>query len=87
MKLKKAIFLSISILIGILVYKKNNEIIIPGDAIRMRIIANSNNINDLYEKKKLKEEIENDIYNLVINAENNILTPKGKAAREIRLWI
>ena len=70
--MKKVLFLSISILIGILVYKKNNEIIIPGDAIRMRIIANSNNIKDLYEKKKLKEEIENDIYNLVINAENNI---------------
>ncbi len=70
--MKKVLFLSISILIGILVYKKNNEIIIPGDAIRMRIIANSNNIKDLYEKKKLKEEIEKDIYNLVINAENNI---------------
>lgn len=49
-------------------YKKNDEIIIPNDAIRFRIIANSNSIKDLYEKKKLKSEIENDIYNLVSDA-------------------
>ena len=70
--MKKIVFLSISILIGIFVYRKSDEIIIPSDAIRMRIIANSNNIKDLYEKKKLKEEIENDIYNLVINANSNV---------------
>jgi stage II sporulation protein R len=53
------------VIIGLLVYQKEEEIIIPSDAIRMRIIANSNNIKDLYEKKKLKEEIENDLYNMV----------------------
>lgn len=53
-----------------LVYQKNNEIIIPNDAIRLRIIANSNNIKDLYEKKKIKLEIEKDIYNLVSNVDN-----------------
>ena len=63
--MKKVLFIIISIFIGMLVYQKNNEIVIPTDAIRVRIIANSNSINDLYEKKELKEEIKNDLYNLV----------------------
>lgn len=63
--LKKVLLIIISIFIGVLVYRKNNEIIIPSDAIRIRIIANSNSINDMYEKKKLKEEIKNDLYKLV----------------------
>ncbi len=69
--MKKIIFLTISIVIGILVYQKNDEIIIPSDSIRVRIIANSNNISDLYEKKKLKEEIKNDLYNLVKDVRNS----------------
>ena len=69
-KLKKIVFLSLSILIGIIIYYQNEEIIIPNDAIRMRIIANSNDIKDLYAKKKLKEEIEEDIYNLVGSAKD-----------------
>ena len=63
--MKKIIFLVISVVIGILVYQKNEKIIIPGDAIRVRIIANSNSIEDLYSKKKLKDEIKNDLYALV----------------------
>ena len=63
--MKKFIFIVISIIVGILVYYKSDEIIIPSDAIRIRIIANSNNIKDLYQKKKLKEEIKNDLYNLI----------------------
>lgn len=70
--MKKVIAMLVSVVIGILVYNKNEEIIIPSDAIRIRIIANSNNIKDLYEKKKVKEEIKDDIYNLVINAKSNI---------------
>ena len=60
----------ISIIIGALVYQKNSEIIIPSDAIRIRIIANSNNIKDIYEKKKIKSEIVDDLYNLVKNSTN-----------------
>ena len=63
--MKKVIMLMISIIIGVLVYQKNDEIIIPEEAIRVRIIANSNNIKDLYEKKKLKDDIKSDLYNLV----------------------
>ena len=70
MLVKKGLFLLISIVIGIMAYHKNEEIIIPHDAIRMRIIANSNNISDLYAKKKLKEAIETDIYNLISDVNN-----------------
>ena len=60
-----------SIVIGILVNQKSNEIIIPSDAIRVRFISNSNNINDLYQKEKLKNEIKNDLYNYVKNANSS----------------
>lgn len=70
--MKKIIVLIITITIGVLIYKKEDEIIIPSDAIRVRIIANSNSISDLYEKKKLKEEIKNDLYDLVKDANNSI---------------
>lgn len=63
--MKKIIFIVISIIIGILVYQKNNEIIIPSDAIRVRIVANSNSVEDLYKKRKLKEEIKDDLYSVI----------------------
>ena len=69
--MKKIIVISICLVIGILVYKKSDEIIIPGDAIRIRIIANSNSIEDLYAKKVLKEEIKKDLYNLVKEAKSS----------------
>ena len=69
--MKKIIFLSISIFVGIMVYKKNDTIIIPTDALRVRIIANSNSIEDLYAKKKLKEEIKDDLYEIIEDAKNS----------------
>ena len=69
--MKKIVFLIISIVIGVIIYYKNDEVIIPSDAIRIRIIANSNNIEDLYQKKKIKNEIKNDIYSLVENAKSS----------------
>lgn len=69
--MKKIIVIIISVVIGILVYNKNEEIIIPSDAIRIRIIANSNSIKDLYEKNKLKNDIKNDLYNIVKEANSS----------------
>lgn len=69
--MKKVIFIVISVIISILVNRKSDEIIIPSDAIRVRIIANSNNIKDIYEKKRLKEEIKNDLYDFVKNANSS----------------
>ena len=70
--MKKTIFIVISVIIGLLVYQKSDEIIIPSDAIRIRIIANGNNIKDLYEKQLLKDEVKNDLYNLIIKANSSI---------------
>ncbi len=69
--MKKIIVIVISLVIGILVYNKSNEIIIPSEAIRVRIIANSNSIKDLYEKNKLKEEIKGDLFNIVSKANSS----------------
>jgi len=69
--MKKILFLVISVIIGVLVYRKSDEIIIPNDAIRVRIIANSNNIKDLYEKKILKDAIKKDLYDLVKEAKSS----------------
>ena len=69
--MKKIIVLVICLVIGIMVYKKEGDIIIPSDAIRVRIIANSNNIKDLYNKTKLKESIKNDLYEIVKDAKNS----------------
>ena len=70
--MKKIFFIVLCFIIGIMVYKKSDDIIIPSDAIRVRIIANSNNIDDLVKKKKLKEDIKNDLYNLVKDANNSM---------------
>ena len=69
--MKKIVFIIVSIIIGLLVYQKNDEIIIPDDAIRVRIIANSNSINDLYQKKQLKEAIKKDLYDLIKNKKSS----------------
>lgn len=69
--MKKIIFIVISVFIGILVYHKNEEIIIPSDAIRIRILANSDNIKDLYQKEKLKDDIKNDLYHLFKNVHSS----------------
>ena len=68
--MKKIVLFTLCLIIGIMIYHKNEEIIIPRDAIRIRIIANSNNINDLYKKKKLKNEIMNEINTLVKDSSN-----------------
>ena len=63
--MKKIIVIITALIIGIMLYKKDELVIIPNEAIRIRIIANSNDIKDLVEKKHLKEEIEDDIYELI----------------------
>lgn len=75
--MKKIIVIIVAVIIGVLLYKKDDFVIIPNEAIRIRIVANSNNIEDLINKKNLKEKIEDDIYNLIKDV-NNI-----EEAREI----
>lgn len=60
--LKKIIFGLIALIIGCLLYKKEEFVIIPNSAIRIRVISNSNNIEDLYQKKIIKDDLESYLY-------------------------
>lgn len=48
----------------------DEEIIIPNDAIRFRVIANSNSVEDQTEKMIIKEKIEQEVYALINGANN-----------------
>ncbi len=70
MKIKTTLLCLIAILVIILVITKENRIKIPNEAIRIRIIANSQDDNDIIKKMQVKEKIEKEIYNLLINAKS-----------------
>lgn len=64
--MKTKIFLILLILIIIGVYSKNEtELSIPDSSIRLRVIPNSNNSNDIFIKEKVKKYLETDIYTLL----------------------
>lgn len=63
--MKKLIIALFLVTVLILVNKKETKILIPEDAIRFRIIANSNKIEDQTQKIKIKEEMEPVIANIL----------------------
>ncbi len=64
----RKIFLLLLVLIIIFVYRSNEQnILIPNNAIRLRVIPNSNNPEDIYIKEKVKKYLESNIYNLTKN--------------------
>ena len=70
--MKKAIFLFLGIIItyiviGNVIAKTN---IIPDDAIRIRVIANSNSEYDQEIKTKVKKRVEYDMYNILKNTKD-----------------
>ena len=58
----KKLLIILSILILLIISNKKEEIIIPNNSIRVRVISNSNNINDQLEKVKVKSIVENTLY-------------------------
>ena len=61
--MKRKIFLILFGFIMIYVYKINEQnIFIPDSSIRLRVIPNSNNPDDIYIKEQVKKYLENDIY-------------------------
>lgn len=59
----KKLMIIASILILILVSNKEyDKILIPEDSIRIRVVANSNNIEDQLLKLKVKEKVEENLY-------------------------
>lgn len=77
MKKQTIILVIIAIIIMLLVKDKSENVVIPKEAIRIRIIANSNDKLDIDEKIKVKKNIEKEIYSLLKSA-NSI-----EEAREI----
>lgn len=68
----KKILIILSIIILICISNKESEnITIPDEAIRVRIIANSNSLEDQLEKLNVKNSIEKELYSSV-NKVNNI---------------
>lgn len=61
--MSRKIFLILLVLIIIFVYRSNEQnIFIPNNAIRLRVIPNSNDPEDIYIKEKVKKYLEENIY-------------------------
>ena len=78
--MKKTLII-ISIIITILVYNKEyDKMLIPENSIRIRVIANSNNIEDQILKLKVKEKVESKLYEKLDNTKDiNIARNKIKS--------
>ena len=70
LKIKTIILIIIAFIILILTYNKKENIIIPKESIRIRIISNSNNDVDVKEKKKVKKSVEKELYSILKNAKS-----------------
>lgn len=67
----KKILIILAIIIVFLVYnQKEQETIIPIESIRIRIIANTNSIEDQNIKLKVKEQVEKELYKLTENSKS-----------------
>lgn len=65
--MKKIITIIVLIILMVVTMSKEEEVIIPKDAIRFRVIANSNDIKDQQEKKKIAKTLGNNITELLKN--------------------
>ena len=68
--MKKVIIVLFFISLGYISFKQDKEIIIPNNAIRFRVIANSNSLEDQNEKLTIKNQVEDEIYKLINEATN-----------------
>ena len=68
--MKKIIIVLFLISLGFIFWGEDEEILIPGEAIRFRVIANSNTLEDQTEKLAIKEQVEEEIYKLINGAGN-----------------
>ena len=70
MKKKTIILVIIALVILVLVKDKSDKVIIPDEAIRIRIIANSNDNSDINEKMQVKNSIQKELYKLLSEAKS-----------------
>ena len=70
--MRRKVFLFLLMLIIFSVYKVNEQnIFIPDNSIRLRVIPNSNSPEDIYIKERVKDYLESDVY-LITKDINNI---------------
>ena len=84
----KKTFIIIATIILLLCINKKDQVIIPKDSIRFRIIANSNNIEDQSIKKKIVKSLEKEINDIessndIDEARNKINNNIGKIEEKI----
>lgn len=70
--LKKIIVVLFLVSLAFIFSNHDEEIIIPNNAIRFRVIANSDSVEDQMKKMEIKSAVENKVYAL-INGENNAI--------------
>ena len=68
--MKKIIVILFVLSLIVIFTKKEDDIIIPNNAIRFRVIANSNSLEDQNKKQIIKNDIEKQVYNLIKDANN-----------------
>ena len=72
--MKKGIIILFLVSLGIIFMNQDEEIIIPNDAIRFRVIANSNSVEDQEEKTIIKDKIGQEVKILIDTAYNDAQT-------------
>lgn len=65
--MKKILIITSVIFLMIITNKQYTKIMIPNDSIRIRVIANSNSIEDQLTKLKVKEKVETELNNKLNN--------------------
>lgn len=68
--MKKIVFLLFILTLIFIMFGKQKEILIPSEAIRIRIIANSNSISD----QKIKSDIKKEVNNYLIDKMSNVFS-------------
>lgn len=68
--MKKIIIILFGLSLLFIFKSKDKDILIPNNAIRFRVVANSNSIEDQNEKLIIKQKLEKEVYNLINGADN-----------------
>lgn len=68
--MKKTIIIASIIILILVTNKEYEKILIPNDSIRIRVIANSNSIEDQLTKLKVKDKVNKTLYNNLKNVKN-----------------
>lgn len=68
--MKKIIIILFFISLTFIFTNQDENIIIPGNAIRFRVIANSDSVEDQIKKAEIKETVEKEVYKLIEGVNN-----------------